>query len=554
MSFAPITILYSFDGGDGNANNRYRSSGKSIDPLDYLDWHHIAVVAKSNRTYFYLDGQSVGSSDRQESSDVRYVGNSSAGEAFSEFLDDVRIYSISLTDAEVAQIYGNGFGDLGSTPLISGTSPVHNNPIEVSVNFGNKGVDGNVTDFTSIDIQAYGGSVTDFNGSGFSYDFNVTADAGSSEVVLIIPSEAGTDASNHPTEGASRRILFHPAVYRESDLISYWSFDEANGSIVIDNGPARNLAVLRGTASLNSGKFGKALSLGGAGDYAEIPKFRGIYSDGDFTLSTWVKLAGLGIASDADDAGIFCRSGGGNDSVLLWYDVNGASTGNRTFTFNVGNTGTNVNRLNGPDNAAQVGIWHHVASVMNGNERFLYLDGKRVGHMPIGTSSTIRMEGSSVRIGSWDGTGNFDFEGLIDDVRLYDVAFPDADIAVLYGNGFGDMGVIPLITVANNTDQAPVPVSIDFQRFGNAETVTNFDISDLLVKGGVVSDFNGSDSHYTFNVTPYGQPSIISISLPSDAADAGSGEKSSAVTTSFSFRPSLTAEETSHWYGIPSRT
>ena len=92
--------LCSFDGNDGNGNNRYRSSGKTLDPLAYLDWHHIAAVGKANRTYFFIDGKPVGSSDRQETSDVFLIGNHESGEAFAEFLDDVRIYSISLSDTE----------------------------------------------------------------------------------------------------------------------------------------------------------------------------------------------------------------------------------------------------------------------------------------------------------------------------------------------------------------------------------------------------------------------------------------------------------------------
>ena len=40
-----------------------------------------------------------------------YVGNSSDNELFAEFLDDVRIYGVSLSFSEVASIYGEGFGD-----------------------------------------------------------------------------------------------------------------------------------------------------------------------------------------------------------------------------------------------------------------------------------------------------------------------------------------------------------------------------------------------------------------------------------------------------------
>ncbi|MBC8349631.1 MAG: LamG domain-containing protein, partial [Verrucomicrobia bacterium] len=538
--------LCSFDGNDGNENNRYRSSGKTLNPLDYLGWHHVAAVAKGNRTYFFIDGKPVGSSDRQETSDVFLIGNHDSGEAFAEFLDDVRIYSISLSDAEVSGIYGNGFGDLGSTPIITASSPAHTNPISFSVGFGDKGQDSNVTGFSISDIQVINGTASDFNGSGFAYDFNVTTDSGAEEMLVTIPSAAANDESNFSTEGTTHRVLFHTAVYRETDIISRWTFDEANGSSVRDVGIAHNTSFLRGDAHLTTGKFGKALNLDGSGDYAEIPKFRGIYSDGDFTISSWVNLNRAGLTSNADDAGIFCRSGNGNDSVLLWYNVNGTGLANRTFTFNAGNPGTAANRLDGPDNAARVSVWQHVACVMNGNERFLYVDGEQAGFLPVGPTSNTRMEGSSVRIGSWDNSGDFDFNGLIDDVRLYDVAFTDAEVAILHGNGFGDIGVVPLVTIASPTDRSPVSVTLDFKRFGTLESVTNFDLNstnDLNVTGGTIVNANGSGASYTFDIIPDGQISIITISLPKGAGDDTLNEKTSASTSSFAFRPSLTAEE-----------
>ena len=538
--------LCSFDGNDGNGNNRYRSSGKTLDPLDNLGWHHVAVVAKGNRTYFFIDGKPVGSSDRQETSDVFLIGNHVSGEAFAEFLDDVRIYSISLSDTEVSSIYGNGFGDLGSTPIITAYSPAHSTPIPFSVSFGDKAQESNVTGFSISDIQVINGTASDFNGSGFAYDFNVNPDLGAEEMLVTIPSAAANDESNFSTESTTHRVLFHTAVYRETDIISHWTFDEANGSSVRDVGIAHNTSFLRGDAHLATGKFRNALSLDGAGDYAEIPKFRGIYSDGDFTISSWVKLNRLGLTSNADDAGIFSRSGNGNDSVLLWYNVNGTGIANRTFTFNAGNPGTAANRLDGPDNAARISEWQHVACVMNGNERFLYVDGEQAGFLPLGPTSNTRMEGSSIRIGSWDNSGDFDFNGLIDEVRLYDVAFTGAEVAILHGNGFGDIGVVPLITINSPTDRSPISVSVNFKRFGTLESITNFDVNstvDLQVTGGTIINGNGFGASYTFDIIPNTKPSIISISIPKGAGNDASNDKTSASTQSFAFRPSLTAEE-----------
>ena len=38
-------MLSFYDGDDGNGNNRYRSTGYEINPLDFSGWHNFAVVA-----------------------------------------------------------------------------------------------------------------------------------------------------------------------------------------------------------------------------------------------------------------------------------------------------------------------------------------------------------------------------------------------------------------------------------------------------------------------------------------------------------------------------
>ena len=78
-------FLHSYDGADGNWNNRYRSSGYEMDPVALQGWHHIVAVSLGNRTRFYLDGVYVGDADRQEQSDVYYIGNSSDNELFAEY-------------------------------------------------------------------------------------------------------------------------------------------------------------------------------------------------------------------------------------------------------------------------------------------------------------------------------------------------------------------------------------------------------------------------------------------------------------------------------------
>ena len=79
--------------------------------LIFPGWVNFAVVAAGGRTNYYINGKFVGDADRREQSVMKFIGNSSSGELFAEYLDDIRIYGISLSFSEVAAIYGGGFGD-----------------------------------------------------------------------------------------------------------------------------------------------------------------------------------------------------------------------------------------------------------------------------------------------------------------------------------------------------------------------------------------------------------------------------------------------------------
>ena len=107
----------------------------------------ISVLASGSRTNFYIDGKFVGDADRREQSDIMYVGNSSDNELFAEFLDDVRIYGVSLSFSEVASIYGEGFGDQFPSFLIDYNSSRDSDPRSAKLLVGK---DGNLLDMTGL--------------------------------------------------------------------------------------------------------------------------------------------------------------------------------------------------------------------------------------------------------------------------------------------------------------------------------------------------------------------------------------------------------------------
>ena len=164
------------------------------------------------------------------------------------------------------------------------------------------------------------------------------------------------------------------------------------------------------------------------------------------------------------------------NTILFWYNVNASGTGNRTYTLNVGDPNISLNRLDGMDGLAEQDRWQHVAAVMSGQKRSLYFNGSLVAES-IGSDNLVTMEGSGVRIGSRNQNGNFDFEGELDEVRLYNRSFLQDDIAVLYGNGNGDLGLTPIVTTDSQNSASAIHGRVEFHRFGEPIQVSDFDSS-----------------------------------------------------------------------------
>ena len=302
------TICF-FDGDDGNGNNRYRSTGYEVDPLMLSGWHHFSVLASGSRTNFYIDGKFVGDADREEQSDVMYVGNSSDNELFAEFLDDVRIYGVSLSFSEVASIYGEGFGDQFPSFLIDYNSSRDSDPRSAQLLAGKDGNLVQVTGLASSDWNLQGGSVALSPISDGNYSLSLDLNDSFTGSILSIEENASIDNDGKPSEAFREEVYLHELVYDEDHLVSRWAFDELNGTRFRDLGFGRNDGYVEGGANVSSGKFGNAVAMDGSGDYVRVPRFAGIHQDGNFTISAWVYPTNLGYNSDVQDAAIFGTDG-----------------------------------------------------------------------------------------------------------------------------------------------------------------------------------------------------------------------------------------------------
>ena len=173
--------------------------------------------------------------------------------------------------------------------------------------------------------------------------------------------------------------------------------------------------------------------------------------------------------------------------------------------------------------------WQNIVCVFSGTSRKLYVNGTLEASQT-GSTSSVTLNGKTIQIGKWSTSGNFHMNGLIDEVRVYDFAFADADAAAVYGGGAGDFGLPPTLTVDGGTTatNAPFTVTAEFLDGATAEAVTGFAADDITVAGGTLNNFIAvSGSKYTFDVVPLTVPSFVTVSV----ADAAGAVTSSSQTT-----------------------
>jgi hypothetical protein len=197
------------------------------------------------------------------------------------------------------------------------------------------------------------------------------------------------------------------------ELIAYWKLDETEGDIA-QNSTSDNHGTLSGNPAWqpDSGKVGGALQLDGIDDYIETD-FVLNPADGPFSVFAWIKgwAPGQVIVSQTDGIGFgsawlgIAPSDGTLISKLMYLDL-------------------------ASENVVTDGQWHHIGLVWNGSRRSLYADGQKVASDATDLGGIFATGGLYIGSGKDMEPGTY-WSGLIDDVRIYDVALSAEQIAAL---------------------------------------------------------------------------------------------------------------------------
>lgn len=207
-------------------------------------------------------------------------------------------------------------------------------------------------------------------------------------------------------------------LFEDYRLIAHWKLDEEEGDIAY-NSIGDNHGILSGdpTWQLEGGQAAGALEFDGIDDYVETD-FVLNPADGAFSVFAWVKGGAPGqvIVSQTDGTG---------DTWLGIDPLEG------TLMTEIGPPAI---RTSIPPLISDMVItdneWHHIGLVWYGTYRALYVDGYKVVEDVIALAP-LKSANGGLYIGTNKNldAGTF-FSGLIDDVRIYNIALTTEQIAV----------------------------------------------------------------------------------------------------------------------------
>ena len=207
-------------------------------------------------------------------------------------------------------------------------------------------------------------------------------------------------------------------------LIGWWKLDEKDGRTAADSSGSGHDATVQGNPDWkpSAGKVGGAIALGGDGDFLDVADEASFDCAGSLTLAAWIKAEKLDRAWQA----IITK---GDSTYRL-------QRNNETNTFEFACSGLKVANDNeygslfGSKEIA-LGQWQHVAGVYDGRKMYIYVNG--VLDTSQDASGSINTNDVRLQIGSNTEVEDRFWSGLIDEVRIYNYALSQAEVAALAG-------------------------------------------------------------------------------------------------------------------------
>jgi hypothetical protein len=197
-------------------------------------------------------------------------------------------------------------------------------------------------------------------------------------------------------------------------LVAAYGFDEGSGTAVTDLSGSGNSGVITSATWAATGRFGKALSFNGTNSWVTVQDSPSLDLSKGMTLEAWV----LPTATPMPWAAIIMKEQAGEQAYTL---TASSDTGQPNSILNVGSSkyylsaGTSI----------AISAWTHLAATYDGTAQRIYINGVQVATQA--PSGSLVSSSNPLRIGG-DSVWGEHFQGLIDEVRIYNRALSPAEV------------------------------------------------------------------------------------------------------------------------------
>jgi len=213
--------------------------------------------------------------------------------------------------------------------------------------------------------------------------------------------------------------------FTTSEQVAWWKLDETSGETAEDSAGNNNGRLVGDPQwQPTGGKIGGAMEFDGDGDYVEIGRESNFDIADQITVSAWIKVNQFdkewqAVIAKGDSAWRIQRNQNNNS---LEFACSGLKVP----------SGSQYGNLYG-ERGVNDGKWHNIVGVYDGSKMYLYVDGTVDTSQP--ASGRINTNDEPVYIGeNSENTGRY-WNGLIDDVRIYNYALSKDEIKTIYNEG-----------------------------------------------------------------------------------------------------------------------
>ncbi len=213
----------------------------------------------------------------------------------------------------------------------------------------------------------------------------------------------------------------------DPSLLGWWKFDEGQGDTAVDWSGHGNHGTLIEAPQWVDGYDGGALDFeyANSNDGVSVKPFD--VDTGGITLGAWIKPESF----SQNDGRIITKASGTSGNDHYWMLSTISSEGNYALRFRLKtDDGQDTTTLIAASGLLAVDEWAHSAAIWDGASMVIYKDGVEVGREVKGGTAVATNPNLAIAIGNHlsGTTGNRAWDGMIDDVRVYNKALTADEI------------------------------------------------------------------------------------------------------------------------------